>query len=405
MLSTLLNSIQTTLAGSKGFVVTSLLPVVLFVLGSGWMYSRLPGHSADVWTKLMSESPGVAGILIVLILLTIALAFSSLNTVFREALEGKFLHLIPSLEKKIVAGQMRKLNAAREKFTQCQRDYWEFRRAKWIDQLRSERRRPNTPAGAAKAAPPPAPDQALTEQIASIEAKISKFELVPFLDLKAAYNGLLSQLQLYIPSNPDNWLSQLHVRFYRTIPLVQQRLEKARIDAYWKMNEYADIPEPTRLGNIGATMRSYARTRYEMSLDVFWPRIQRVIQEDQGMFSTVQDAKIQLDLFVSCTWLAGFFTAVWIPWLAVRGIDRPTFIVAWLVAPVCTWGSYRLACVSYQSFSQVVRAAIDLLRFKLLEELHMPPPFGLDEEKDTWKRLADWIGYDSLDGGFLYRNK
>jgi hypothetical protein len=405
MLSTLLNSIQTTLAGSKGFVVTSLLPVVLFFLGSAWMYSRLPGHSAVALTKLISESPGVAGILLALVLLTIALAFSSLNTVLREVLEGKLLSLIPPLERKIMAGQMRKLDAAQKKFSQCQRDYWEFRRAKWIDQLRTERQKPNTAAGAAKAAPPADPDQALTQQIAGIEAKISNYELVPFLDLKAAYNGLLSQLQLYNPPNPDHWLSQLHVRFYRSIPLVEQRLEKARIDAYWKMNEYADIPEATRLGNIGATMRSYAQSRYEISLDVFWPRIQRVIQEDQGMFSTVQDAKIQLDLFVSCTWLAGFFAAVWIPWLGVRGTDWPTFLVAWLVAPVCTWGSYRLACVSYQSFSQVVRAAIDLLRFKLLEELHMPLPFGIDEEKDTWKRLADWIGYDSLDGGFLYRNK
>jgi hypothetical protein len=404
MLSTLLNSVQTTLLGSKGFIVTSLLPVVLFLLGSGWMYSRLPGHSAGTWTNLLSERPGLAGILIVLVLLTIALAFSGLNTALREFLEGKPLRLIPPLERKIMARQMLKLNTAQTRFTDCQREFWEFRRAKWIDELKKERQKPDTPAGVAKLPPPADPDETLQQMVESIESKKNKFELVSFSDLKSAYERMLSQLRLYRPAAGD-WLSDLHVTFYRSLPFVEKRLQRARIDAFWKMNEYADIPEPTRLGNIGATMRSYAETRYEISLDVFWPRIQRVIQEDQGLFSTLQDAKIQLDLFVSCTWLAALFTLIWVPWLSMSGIDWATFLVAWLVGPLVTWGCYRLACVSYQSFSQVVRAAIDLLRFKLLEELHVPPPFGLDEEKDVWKRLADWLGYDSLEGGFLYRNK
>jgi hypothetical protein len=157
MLSALLNSVQTTLAGSKGFVATSLLPLVLFFLGSGWMYSRLPGHSVEGWTKLLSESPGLVGTILALVLLTIALAFSSLNTVLREVLEGKFLDWIPPLEKKIMAGQMQNLDTAQKKFAQCQRDYWEFRRSKWVDQLRDERQKLNTAAGVAKAAPPRRP--------------------------------------------------------------------------------------------------------------------------------------------------------------------------------------------------------------------------------------------------------
>ena len=401
MLSTLLNSVQTTLLGSKGFLVTSLLPVVLFFISSGWFYSRLPGRSGDTWTAWLSQSPGLTGTLTGLAILTFALAFSSLNTFLREILEGKPLRLLPKLEKKVMAGQLVKADAAKERFVESQREYWKLRRANWLEELRKERKRPNTAAGAPKAAAP-APPADLVTRIEGIETAMGKYEVVSFSDMEEAYNGLLAELRQYRPAVTDA-LSKLHVQFYNAVPVVEKRLDRERLDAYWKMNEYADVPEPTRLGNIGAAMRFYAETRYQMSLDVFWPRLQRAIQEDDKLFSTMQDAKIQLDLFVSCTWLATLFALIWIPWLTAAGTDWITFLLAWMAAPVVAWGSYHLACVSYQGFAQVVRAAIDVQRFQLLKELHLALPPGLDEERDLWRRLGDWLGYNSVEGEFLYK--
>jgi hypothetical protein len=88
MLSALLTSIQSSLTGSKSFVIGSLLPLLLFVFTSGAMLyavsaafrSWLSSPEAAQLTTVTAATLAVAGL---------AYVFSALSTTLLETLEGK----------------------------------------------------------------------------------------------------------------------------------------------------------------------------------------------------------------------------------------------------------------------------------------------------------------------------
>jgi hypothetical protein len=43
-----------------------------------------------------------------------------------------------------------------------------------------------------------------------------------------------------------------------------------------------------------------------------------------------------------------------------------------------------------------MRSSVDLFRFKVLTDLHLPLPAGLEEEKALWEDLANIMGYENL---------
>ena len=143
----------------------------------------------------------------------------------------------------------------------------------------------------------------------------------------------------------------------------------------------------------------------ELSLDVFWTRLQKLIQADDKSFNTLQDAKIQLDFFVSMAWLSALFSFIWS--IVLMGCSARIF----LFLGVCAGGvatsivCYLLGCQSYLTFAEVVRGAIDLNRFQLISAYHLPLPVGSDEEEQLWENLASWVGYDSPSSGVIYQHK
>jgi len=54
-----------------------------------------------------------------------------------------------------------------------------------------------------------------------------------------------------------------------------------------------------------------------------------------------------------------------------------------------------LGCRAYSVFADLMRSCIDLFRFKVLSDLHMPLPPGLEEEKSMWQDLANLMGYEN----------
>jgi hypothetical protein len=150
---------------------------------------------------------------------------------------------------------------------------------------------------------------------------------------------------------------------------------------------------PTTFGNIGRTIRSYALTRYDMDLDIFWTRLQKTLQGSKDFYGVLQDAKIQVDSLVALTWLAAAFATgclVILPWFASSMTE---FLILGIAGPLLTLGSYRLACRSYMVFADLLRSAVDLYRFELLKDLHILPPYSLDEEKRLWSNLGNLTGY------------
>ncbi len=42
-----------------------------------------------------------------------------------------------------------------------------------------------------------------------------------------------------------------------------------------------------------------------------------------------------------------------------------------------------------------MRSCVDVFRFKVLTDLHLPLPPGLEEEKAAWQDLANLMGYEN----------
>jgi len=43
----------------------------------------------------------------------------------------------------------------------------------------------------------------------------------------------------------------------------------------------------------------------------------------------------------------------------------------------------------------LMRSCVDLFRFKVMTDLHLPLPLGLEEEKTAWQDLANVMGYEN----------
>jgi len=402
MISALLSTVQTTLLGSRGFLLTSLLPMVLFSIGSYLIDAQLePKHA--IWaSQFIQDKPGFATSCAVLIILVAAYMFSSLNSVLRQVLEGKYLR--KWRRNPFVRYQMKIAEDARRRFDESQRSYWTLSQAKWIDELRQARAE-----GAKKAVPAAAVDADLKASVAELTGDKDALKPLDHAKLKKAVDDLSPYLKAADANKKDQpnskGLSDLHVALVQNIQYEIGRLQRDRTQAYWDSASFPDDVMPTRMGNIAGTLRYYAESRYGILLDVFWTRLQKLIQSDEKSFSTLQDAKIQLDFFVSLVWLSALFSLFWSAMLMAFSTRIGLFLLVsgggFLAMVTC----YQLGCQSYLTFAEVVRGAIDLTRFQLISAYHLPLPLGSGEEERLWETMADWVAYDSRSGGVLYEHK
>ncbi len=75
-----------------------------------------------------------------------------------------------------------------------------------------------------------------------------------------------------------------------------------------------------------------------------------------------------------------------LPWLH---FSWPFFVVVAFAAPLGARFFYELAVENYLIFTDVVKSAVDLYRFKLLKSLHIPLPGGIRQERELWSALQD----------------
>lgn len=154
---------------------------------------------------------------------------------------------------------------------------------------------------------------------------------------------------------------------------------------------YGDAPVlPTSAGNMVQAVASYAMQRYGFSIDLLWSRLQAVLPE--GQYSTIRDAKAELDSLIALWWLN---LATWIAWWftsAAAGAVRVFFVVA-VAGPLVASLLYFLILASYRGFHDLLRTAVDLHRFDLLESLHLRLPEGPTDEKRAWSSVAALARY------------
>ena len=141
---------------------------------------------------------------------------------------------------------------------------------------------------------------------------------------------------------------------------------------------------PTRMGNVAQTIQSYALERYDFNFELFWSRMQRVIQKDATFGPILQAAKTQLDFLIAFSALSAIWTATWLIVLASHRDTPLRFSAVSAGGLVASWLWYRAAVAHYRTFADVLRTSIDLFRFDLLNELHFPIPGGVLDERALW---------------------
>jgi hypothetical protein len=147
---------------------------------------------------------------------------------------------------------------------------------------------------------------------------------------------------------------------------------------------------PTRLGNDVAALRSYCETRYGFEFDFFWPRLQQVIKND-NLAKALTGAKIQVDFFVLSFTLTVLFIAIWLIILAVWGRSFGALMTVVAAGPAVAAMWLWMIHESYSAYAELVRVAIDLSRFDLLQALRRPLPESANAERQVWDQMAQWL--------------
>ncbi|WP_433264097.1 hypothetical protein ACQPZF_34095 [Actinosynnema sp. CS-041913] len=202
----------------------------------------------------------------------------------------------------------------------------------------------------------------------------------------------------------------------------------------------ADV-QPTAMGNVVRAAEQHPSIRYRLDAVVLWTRLQPVLPKDFA--ETVKDAKVSVDLLLT---MAAFLPLFGVPltWWLVWRLPRIDGVAAWLtviaialcafalcrraarmtpvvlalagllvfhtfagfwqpvlrveVALLWTAGLVVLAYLLYQNathaalaYTERLRTAFDLYRWKLLEELRLALPGTLAEEQKTWGSLSQFL--------------
>lgn len=159
----------------------------------------------------------------------------------------------------------------------------------------------------------------------------------------------------------------------------EQQTEYACLDA--ELVHYPVDPRrlmPTRLGNLLQAAEEYPQVRYGLTMSVCWPRLWLLLSEEAQ--ETLASARERLNGATRfLVWSVLF--AVWTVW-------------AWWAAPVAVvaavpayWGMFSAAGV----YGDLLRAAVDLHRFALYEELRQPLPSGPADEPVHGRQLSEYL--------------
>lgn len=327
-----------------------------------------------------------------LVLILLTYVFDGIMRVFREILEGAKL---PGWAQAAVLAERQ------EQYRKAQSDIDELKRTRrevvkrsepWNKRLQDARRKGKrktcgySDKGAAGNA------------LRRLEEDEFKTTLLEFDRIEHVVALFEKELEAHNADNRDNEASRLldahHVRIVDVIDTLNIRYNDEYRSRYLKIQRRFPIePVATKLGRIAAGLRSYADSRYGMDLEFVWPRLQRILQGDEAYFTSFQEAKLRVDLFVALAGVTGAFTLIWIFVLAKFGYSPGVVLLIAVLGPALCWMWYQSAKSSYEVFVDIAKAGVDLYRLKLLEELRIEQPGNLGQEKSTWDQINRHIAF------------
>lgn len=418
MLSALLTQIQTQLL-SKRFLLGSLLPILVFLFATGLILWR---HYPSVASWVPQIDNAKDGTLlftgVTTALLIVAYGFSLLNPTLLECLEGK-RGPAAWASKLLYRYQHAKLQSLQQRYDTIAFNLAQIKAALagnpgWVALLAAARDTGNA-LGTCDPKWHKSQDGRTVSRILRSRAFGSSIAYDRLNAAVVSLRVLLSNNASSLPSKASKRLAETQLAFEQAIYFARDRGQYDRIRLYnerqfsypGSMNyggaEAApqNVLAPTTMGNIGSTMRSYAITRYNLDLEIFWSRLQESVQADKDYFAVLQDMKVQVDCFVALFWLTILFAGIWTTLAFFKG-SIPEFLLAGSSAYFSVV-FYVLACNAYRVFADLMRGTVDLFRFKLLTALHLPLPGGSEEEMLLWQRLGNKTGYARTER-FLFKH-
>ena len=390
MLTTMLDRLGTLL--SRQFIVSYFVPVLVFAflnaLLLAWQVSAF-----RVWAPAQFE--GLKGFYALPVLIgfaVVAYFISSVSVYLRQVLEGR--RLLPDVLLKEWVQQQHALRESMSSRLKNARDRsYELQRQKphWRARLVN--------AGDQGLAAPRGADSydesnAAAREIAELEKRRTKVEAVSKEDIETAVTALESVLEVMDRGAGTADARRLYEDYLKLLEILDYAEEVANIERSAAMNDVersfsVDELRATRMGNVAAALDSYGETRYRMNLAVYWSRMQLIIQDKKEIYGALVDAKCQLDFLVVCCWLCILTSAGWLVGMQWLPFSWLLYLLVLIVVPIGARFFYLLAVENYAVMADLIKSTVDLFRFQLLRNLHVPQPGGIRQERALWAALGD----------------
>lgn len=410
MLGTLLEKVGTLLP--KNFIIANLFPMLLFAAANGLMLYWMSGgfHVAvENYFAMSAGSQALIGFPILIALTLAAYICSTLNLFQREILEGRYL---PKFWKSpLTAGQQRRLDHADAELLRVKEYGRSVRQLNGQAKLLAARLAGNktqAPCEYSKTSRAAA-------SIAVLAGKRLRHDYIDPPELKNAIGLLEAELRRCAvdqgqSNDPDAGnkilLDDDQITLLKCLDYAGTEADNDYLASFnEKEFNYSNYRlAPTAMGNIAESVRGYALSRYHMNLDPIWSRLQKIIIDDDNFYSTLVDAKTQLDFLISLFWVTVTFTIIWTIELLYLRRSITAFLIVAIGGPLLSILWYQIALQNYRAFADICRTSIDLYRFDLLELLHLERPRGNEHERDTWSNLNEVIGFGNPDAQIRYHH-
>jgi hypothetical protein len=391
---------------SRQFLVSSFVPTLVFAFLNG---AVLYGEREEFRTwidTLMVVDTTFKGVVVLIAVSVVAYVLRGVSPFLADVLSGRHLprrwpfHFLATAEQKRLQDLRDRYYGARDERARIdqQRDSWTAAlrdagiagltaatntydgksgpAATWLDELRGRR----VAAG--------------TIAFASLGAAVNAFAV----ELNA------NSLKVALPDG-INPLADDHRDLLTLVDYALDRWGSVEVALAEELQQRFGLREvaPTAFGNVVAALRSYGLTRYRLSLPTVWTRLQGLLKADEPYLATLEAAKAQVDFSVVSCWLAMVSTAIWGMILPFFGSSPIRFVTVMTLGPILARLAYLSAVENYVAFAEVVRAGVDLHRFRLLDALSLPRPASLGQERRLWealRRVTDF-GQESIDMSYV----
>jgi hypothetical protein len=401
--STLLN--QITSFFSKPFLIGALLPTLFFVVINSavlaWAYVPF-----GVWAAafLSRDSWDQIGLLLrgVLPIFAFSYVLWGLNPALLALLEGR---LLPQwFEDLLRQHQHGRFREKQERVDQWRTNRRNLENAKsgWEDALKQARQEGTKKTTNTYKA---------MDSITQLKEKRRNGEFIEMKEFTTSLMDLERELKANnadLPGpNGDYALDNDHTDFLRLVTYSLGRAESEYFREFTERDEqfsYFEI-RATTFGNLSESVLGYAQSRYGMDTNMTWSRLLHVIKkQNDGFFDSLMDQKGQLDFIVALYWLTIVSTAAWLFLLPVISLKYSPLLAVGILGPTAAAMLYWVAVNNFRFFADTERAAIDLYRLRLLEQLELSAPPSLKDEQQIWRGITQVLTFrDSVN--LTYRKK